>query len=93
MATKRKSSAEKIAYNTKYESSPKEVKMREERNKARAIEMKLGKVKKGDQKEVDHIKMLDAGGKNVAKNLRVVPKSTNRSWRDEHGNIYCKNKK
>jgi len=58
MATKRKSSAEKIAYNTKYESSPKEVKMREERNKARAIEMKLGKVKKGEKGSGPH---QDAG--------------------------------
>ena len=87
-----KSSAEKLAYNTKYESSPAQVKKREERNKARAIEMKAGKVKKGDNKEVDHIKMLDAGGKNVKKNLRVVPEKVNRSWRDEHGKQYGKNK-
>ena len=87
-----KSSPAKLAYNTKYESSPKEVKMREERNRARAIEMRAGKVKKGDNKEVDHIKMLDAGGKNVKKNLRVVPRSVNRSLRDEHGKVYGKNK-
>ena len=88
-----KSSPQKLAYNTAYESSPKEVKLREERNKARAIEMKAGKVKKGDNKEVDHIKMLDAGGKNTKKNLRVVAEKTNSSWRDDHGNIYGKNKK
>ena len=88
-----KSSPQKLAYNTSYESSPKEVKLREERNKARATEMKAGKVKKGDNKEVDHIKMLDAGGKNTKKNLRVVAEKTNRSWRDDHGNIYGKNKK
>jgi hypothetical protein len=88
-----KSSPEKLAYNTKYESSLKEIKLREARNKARALEMKAGKVKKGDKKEVDHIKMLDAGGKNIKKNLRVVPESVNRSWRDEHGKVYGKNKK
>lgn len=87
-----KSSAEKLAYNTKYESSPEQVKKREARNRARALEMKAGKVKKGDGKEVDHIKMLDAGGKNSKKNLRVVPASVNRSWRDEHGKQYGKNK-
>ena len=27
-------------------------------------------------------KMLDAGGKNVAKNLRVIPAEKNRGWRD-----------
>jgi hypothetical protein len=83
-----KSNPQKLAYNTKYESSPKQVKLREERNKARLLEMKAGKVKKGDGKEVDHIKMLDAGGNNNKKNLRVVPASVNRSWRDEHGKVY-----
>lgn len=87
-----KSSAEKLAYNTKYESSPKEIKKREERNKARALEMREGKVKKGDGKEVDHIKMLDVGGKNTKKNLRVVPESVNRAWRAKHSKVYGKNK-
>jgi hypothetical protein len=87
-----KSSPKKLAYNTEYESSPKQVKLREERNKARLLEMKAGKVKKGDGKEVDHIKMLDAGGKNNKKNLRVVPESVNRSWRDDHGKVYGKKK-
>jgi hypothetical protein len=77
----------------KYEAKPKEIKKREERNLARAIETRAGKVKKGDGKEVDHIQMLDAKGKNVKKNLRVVSRSTNRSWRDDHGNVYGRNKK
>ena len=73
--------------------TPKKSSCARNENKARAIEMKAGKVKKGDNKEVDHIKMLDAGGKNTKKNLRVVAEKTNRSWRDDHGNIYGKNKK
>lgn len=87
-----KGGPKKAAYDKAYESTPAHIKGREERNKARAIMIKEGRAKKGDGKDIDHIKMLDAGGKNVAKNLRAVPAKTNRSWRDDHGKIYGDNK-
>lgn len=39
-----------------------------------------GKVSKGDGKDVDHRKPLRSGGSNNRGNLRVQPKSTNRSF-------------
>lgn len=49
-------------------------KNRAKRNKAR----KDLNLKKGDGKEVDHIKPLSKGGSNGKKNLRVVSRKTNR---------------
>jgi len=51
---------------------------RAKRNGARAEASKAGKVKKGDGKEVDHIKPLSKGGSNSKKNTRVVSRATNR---------------
>lgn len=76
-----KSTPEKKAYMSKYENTPKEIKKREERNVARAHAIKAGNAKKGDGTEVDHIKRLAKGGKNVESNERVVPASENRAWR------------
>jgi hypothetical protein len=67
--------------NEKYKSKPAQIKAREERNKARAMLMKQGKVKKGDGKAVDHIKPLSKGGKTVNSNLRAVPASQNNSFK------------
>lgn len=39
----------------KWEDTPKQVKRREARNKARLRAMKAGKVHKGDLKELDHV--------------------------------------
>ncbi len=47
---------------------------RAKRNKAR----KDSGLKKGDKREVDHIKPLSKGGSNGTKNTRVVSKKTNR---------------
>ena len=67
---------------TKYEDSPQQVKNREARNKARAELTKVGKVHKGDGKDVDHIKPLSKGGSPVDKsNLRAVPAGENRSFK------------
>jgi hypothetical protein len=76
-----KSTKEKLSYMKQYESSPKEIKKREERNLARQHALKEGKAHKGDGTEVDHIKPLRKGGKNVAENTRVIPASVNRAWR------------
>ena len=36
------------------------------------------KLKKGDKREVDHMKPLSKGGSNKRKNLRLVSRTTNR---------------
>jgi hypothetical protein len=82
----------KAAYDKAYESRPDQIKKREERNKARAEMIKAGKAKKGDGKDIDHIKMLDVGGKNKVSNMRAIPAKENRGWRDDHGKVWGDNK-
>lgn len=53
---------------------------RVERNKARRMEERLGKVHKGDGKDVDHKNPISKGGKTTPGNLRVVSASRNRSY-------------
>lgn len=65
-----------------YNASPEMKKKRAMNNAARAEMMKAGKVKKGDGKDVDHIKPLRSGGGNSKGNLRAIPASRNRGWRD-----------
>ena len=63
-------------------------KRRAARNAARAEMMKLGKVHKGDGKDVDHKKPLSEGGKTVKGNLRVQTAHANRSYpRNKDGSI------
>lgn len=62
----------------KFQSSTKAKKDRAARNKARREAERAGKVRKGDGKEVDHIKPLSRGGGNGRKNRRVVSRKTNR---------------
>lgn len=73
----------------KYTSKPSVIKKRGEQNAARAKMVKAGKAHKGDGKDVDHIKPLSKGGKPTASsNLRVVPKSENRSFsRNRDGSL------
>jgi 5-methylcytosine-specific restriction endonuclease McrA len=63
-----------------YQGTPEQIKRRAMRNKARAAMMKAGKVKKGDGKDVDHVKPISKGGKNNLSNLRVDSASDNRSF-------------
>lgn len=65
-----------------YNARPEQVEKRAERNKARAMLEKEGRVSKGDGKDVDHKRPLRSGGSNSRSNLRVVSKSRNRGWRD-----------
>lgn len=68
-----------------YENRPDQVKNRMARNRARYAAMKAGKVKKGDNKEVDHIKMLAEGGSRTnPKNTRVISKHANRVKQPKH---------
>lgn len=68
--------------NKTYDSKPKQIKHREMSNKARADLIREGVVKKGDGKDVDHIKPVRSGGTNKRSNLRAIDKSRNRGWRD-----------
>lgn len=62
----------------KYWGSKKAIAERSERNKARRILTKEGRLKKGDGKEVDHKKPLSKGGTNSKKNLTVTTRKANR---------------
>jgi hypothetical protein len=71
----------------KYQGTPEQKKNRAARNAARAKLMKAGKVKKGDGKDVAHIKALDKGGTS-SDGLRVEGRQANRSFkRDNKGNL------
>jgi 5-methylcytosine-specific restriction endonuclease McrA len=61
-----------------YHGTPKQRRNRSQRNKARRMLAKAGRVRKGDGKEVDHKRPLSKGGTNGRSNLRVVPRSVNR---------------
>ena len=71
----------------KYQGTPEQKKNRAARNAARAKLMKAGKVKKGDGKDVAHVKALDKGGTS-SDGLRVEGREANRSFkRDNKGNL------
>lgn len=71
----------------KYQGTEQQKKNRAQRNAARAKMAKAGKVRKGDGKDVAHVKAFDKGGNNKT-GLRVESKSTNRSFkRDSKGNL------
>jgi hypothetical protein len=63
-----------------YHASEKQKKNRAARNAARRDMEKDGRVSKGDGKDVDHKTPIVKGGGNGKDNLRVVPKSANRSF-------------
>lgn len=70
-----------------YQAQPEQKKNRAARNAARAKMMKAGKVKKGDGKDVAHVKAFDKGGDNST-GLRVESASSNRSFkRDSKRNL------
>jgi hypothetical protein len=72
-------SAKNKAYQKAYHARPEQKKARAQRNAARAKLMKDGAVAKGDGKDVDHKRLLSKGGSNQRSNLRVSPRSRNRS--------------
>lgn len=67
-----------------YQGTPEQKKRRALRNAARNKLLKAGKVHKGDDKDVDHRKMLSKGGTNASGNLRVVAAGKNRSFPRNH---------
>jgi 5-methylcytosine-specific restriction endonuclease McrA len=64
-----------------YNAEPENVKKRAMNNAARKQLMKEGKVRKGDNMDVDHKRPLRDGGGNSRSNLRVMHESKNRAWR------------
>jgi hypothetical protein len=64
-----------------YNATPEMKKKRAMNNAARATLAKEGKVRKGDGKDVGHMKMLRDGGTNARSNLRVQTQKANRGWR------------
>jgi hypothetical protein len=65
-----------------YNARPENVAKRVKNNQARSKLMKEGVVRKYDGKDVDHKTPLRSGGGNSRGNLRAIPKSRNRGWRD-----------
>lgn len=57
----------------------KQIKNRAKRNAARRRAMRLGLVRKGDRREVDHLTPLSRGGSNRRSNTRIVSRKKNRS--------------
>jgi len=68
-----------------YEDRPDQVKRREARNRARSQAMILGKVRKGDGKELDHQGHHQLGAHALDRvPVKVVPKSVNRKRQPPH---------
>lgn len=65
----------------KYKATPEQIHARVLRNKARRQALEAGLVKRGDNKQIDHVKPLSKGGSNASSNLRVVSASTNDSFK------------
>ena len=87
-----KSSPAKLAYMAERQKSPAEVDKRVARNRARQEALKSGAVHKGDGRELDHIRPLDAGGSSNKSNIRVLPAAENRAWRGRTPDMYTKKK-
>ena len=69
-------------------SRPNRVKDRASRNKARSMMKKAGKAKKGDGKDVGHIKAISKGGLSQMFNLQMQSQGSNRSFsRNRNGSM------
>jgi len=63
-----------------YHGKPQQKKNRAMRNAARATAVKNGSARKGDGKDVHHIKPIAKGGRNTPGNTKTVSRSANRSF-------------
>jgi hypothetical protein len=63
----------------KFHATKAQKKKRAASNKARRAALRAGKVKKGDGKDVGHIKALSRGGSRSLSNTRIESRSKNRS--------------
>jgi hypothetical protein len=73
-----------------FNSRPEQKKRRAERNAARALMERKGRVRKGDGKDVDHANHKTSD--KSSKNLRVMSKSKNRA-KNQHSSSYKRGKK
>jgi hypothetical protein len=80
-----KSSAQKLAYQQKYNKQPEQVAKRVKNNAARLKAIREGRARVGDGKDVAHKKSLENGGGNGKGNTVVQDRSTNRGWRKGSG--------
>jgi hypothetical protein len=64
----------------KYHGTAEQKKARAERNKGRRIMTAAGKAKKGDGKDVGHVKAISKGGLSTVYNLQMQSKGENRSF-------------
>jgi len=85
-----KSSKRELATKAAYNRRPSVQKKRVANNKARREAIRDGRVKKGDGKDVHHVKPLDKGGSTKKSNTKVVSKKTNRGWRKKNPEMYTK---
>lgn len=81
MASKQNLSPETLRKRAAYQATPEQKKNRAARNAARAEMMEKGLVRKGDGKDVGHVKPLDRGGTNARSNLAIQSVPQNRGWR------------
>lgn len=80
-------------YSNEYQSRPDQIANRVERNKARREAMREGKVRKGDGKDVAHVKAADKGG-TTKDGVRIESASKNRSFkRDSKHNLVSETSK
>ena len=87
-----KSSPQELKTKAAYNARPSVTAKRVLNNAARREAIAKGLAKVGDGKDVDHKKMLDAGGTNAPSNLRVLDRKTNRGWRKTSPEQYGKKK-
>jgi hypothetical protein len=83
MPRKKPDGTRDYSYDTKYESSKTQRHNRVERNLARRELEKEGAVRKGDKKDVDHVRALSKGGTNRRTNLRAISSHANRSKKNK----------
>lgn len=77
---KQPSSGRDYTRSAAYEDTPEQVRNREARNRARHAMEKAGRVRKGDGRDVDHVKPLAKGGATSTSNLRVISVHRNRGY-------------
>jgi 5-methylcytosine-specific restriction endonuclease McrA len=63
-----------------FHGKPEQIKNRAKRVKARRMLEKEGVVRKGDGKDIDHVRPLSQGGGTARNNLRVTSKAKNRGF-------------
>lgn len=85
-----KSSKQELKTKAAYNKRPDVQKKRVAQNKARRQAVADGRAKKGDGKDVHHVKPLAKGGSTEKSNTRVVSRKTNRGWRKKNPEMYTK---